>query len=276
MDEVSFFDPKTITLTFLGDPDSIGTDDTLCFMGTTSGSMDELDTLNNKEVRYVEVSTPLDPNNMISYPGKRVQKAPDFMDYTVNFQNMGKDTAFDVRIIDSLPSRLDPVSIKIIDHSGVEIKSSIENGVLDIFFDEIKLAPKSISEEGSMGYVSFRITFSEPLTPGSSVTNNADIYFDFEEPVRTNDARTFHDWPASTSSTHSQVEIFPNPATTSLHFSLAKTHLNNIELFNATGQQFAPKLVGNSTLDLSDLPQGSYVLKLHTSKGVLVENFVRH
>jgi len=273
--KVSYFEPRIIKLSFIGHQDSIDADDTLYFKGQAPASMAELDTTNNTEERYVEVRTPYDPNNMISNPGKVVYEAPAYMDYTVNFQNMGKDTAFDVRIIDTLPDHLDPLSIKIIDHSGVEIKSTIENGVLDIFFNEIQLAPKAIDEEASQGFVSFRITFSEPLTKGRSILNNADIYFDFEEPVRTNDAITFHAWPVGYHELSENLGTFPNPATDFISFMINNENVEAVQLFDSRGREMVIHLINENTLDISELQKGIYVIMLSTESATYTKQFTK-
>lgn len=263
-DSLSFFNPMRATVHFSVHQDSVKVGDTLHFMGSSSIIASELDSSNNRTKYSVEITGPLDPNNMISNPSDTIQYSPEYINYTVNFQNYGTDTAFDVRITDQLPTALDHESIKILDHSGPNIKSTVENGLLTFFLDEIQLAPKSIDETGSQGYVTFRLDLTQELFLGSPILNNADIFFDYEEPVRTNDAILLKSVAQSVEGNILTLGVYPSPASSVAHITGLPTHTQFAQLANASGREWSVALENNSDLDVSQLESGIYWLKVYT------------
>lgn len=74
----------------------------------------------------------------------------------------------------------------------------------------------------------------------------------------------------------SSVNIFPNPATTSLSINLTDESSATIQLLNSTGKELSNQTIGSqSTLDITTLPQGMYWLKVSTPKGYLVRKIVK-
>lgn len=109
--------------------------------------------------------------------------------YTLRFQNTGTYYAFDVVLIDSLSSNLDISTLKYIGASHHYV-ATVTNNVLKVTFSNILLPWKSLNEEKSNGFFSFRITPKPSLNDGDKIYNYANIYFDFNAPVQTN--TTFH------------------------------------------------------------------------------------
>jgi len=81
------------------------------------------------------------------------------------------------------------------------------------------------------------------------------------------------------------VNIYPNPAREVLYIDIPSfenlKHLN-IEICDLAGrtvrtvetQNFA-SLQGNTTINVSTLPQGIYFVKIHTDKGVVTKRFIK-
>ena len=60
--------------------------------------------------------------------------------------------------------------------------------ILTFIFDNILLVDSNANEPNSHGYIKFKATPYDTIAEFTIVHNSADIYFDFNEPVRTNDA----------------------------------------------------------------------------------------
>ncbi len=109
--------------------------------------------------------------------------------YTIRFQNTGNDYAEKVVLIDTLSNDLDISTIEIIAASHaykVQILNGETNKILKWTFDNIYL-PDSTSEPlASIGFAKFRIKPLPGLPLGTIINNQAGIYFDFSEPVITN------------------------------------------------------------------------------------------
>jgi hypothetical protein len=76
----------------------------------------------------------------------------------------------------------------------------------------------NINEPQSHGFVRYRIQPKSNLIAGDSITNNAAIYFDFNDPILTNTAYTQIVLPTSIQEiiTSGNLLLYPNPANSSL------------------------------------------------------------
>ncbi|WP_170110539.1 T9SS type A sorting domain-containing protein [Flavilitoribacter nigricans] len=132
-----------------------------------------------------------DPNDKQVDP---VGYGPDYLtlfeeeelEYLIRFQNTGNDTAFNIRITDELHPLLDISSFQVVSASH-RYRAEIADRTLTFFFDDILLPDSTTNLEGSQGYVLFRINRLADLEEGAQITNQANIYFDRNEPIVTNE-----------------------------------------------------------------------------------------
>jgi len=62
--------------------------------------------------------------------------------------------------------------------------------------------------------------------------------------------------------TRKKLEVYPNPASNSIHLNVQALEGNPMKLYNIHGQSFQIKLLDGQTLDLSELPNGIYYLQV--------------
>lgn len=110
------------------------------------------------------------------------------LSYRIRFQNTGNDTAFKIVLVDTLPPELDPASIWMEggSHPYQIQMSGLGRPVLSIIFDPIQLPDSGADWLGSQGFIRFSIDPYDSLPVGRRIENFADIYFDFNSPIRTN------------------------------------------------------------------------------------------
>ncbi len=106
--------------------------------------------------------------------------------YTIRFQNTGTDYARNVVITDTIINKLNIASIEAVSASHDYQFSILEGKVLVWTFKNIFLPDKTTDEPGSHGFVKFKIKPRSSLVIGEEITNSANIYFDFNDPVITN------------------------------------------------------------------------------------------
>ena len=107
--------------------------------------------------------------------------------YMVRFQNTGLDTAFNVTIEDPLDEYLDWTSFNPISAShSYEVELDNSSGLLTYLFKDILLPDSMTNEERSHGFLTYSIRLKDGVLAGDSIINFADIYFDFNPPIRTN------------------------------------------------------------------------------------------
>ncbi len=108
------------------------------------------------------------------------------LDYKVQFQNTGNDTAFLVVIRDTLSENLDLTTLNVTGASHPFDWSLNPGRELVFTFENILLPDSTTNEEASHGQVNFSITPRADLLPGERIENSVEIYFDFNDPVLTN------------------------------------------------------------------------------------------
>lgn len=183
-------------------PTAFSLGDSLLFSFGVDSAFNDSALINNYTEVATRVRAAVDPNEkQICNPG--ITSKADRIQYRIDFQNFGNDTARNVVVIDSLSEKLDASSFEFISSSR-PCKISIENRTLKAVFTEINLTDTSTSLENSKGYLDFSILPSVNMK-FEEINNFADIYFDFENPVRTNTAKIRFKRPLSFSNFLSHV-----------------------------------------------------------------------
>jgi len=108
------------------------------------------------------------------------------LEYLVNFQNTGNDTAFTVVIKDQLDVNLDWSSLNPIASSHSMITLVDQNGLVSFTFTNILLPDSTTNQLGSQGFVKYSLDLIDNLSIGTEIKNTAEIYFDFNPPIVTN------------------------------------------------------------------------------------------
>lgn len=145
---------------------------------------------NNNHSWSVIIDGPYDPNNKLVTPegvGPNGNIPPNTtLNYTVNFQNTGTDTARHIFVIDTLSEYVDLSTISIIESSHTMKVAYYADRVLRFDFRNIYLPDSGASLEGSKGYFMFSVDTKKNLPQATQISNLVDIYFDYNAPIRTN------------------------------------------------------------------------------------------
>jgi len=253
----------------------------------------------NSKTHCLPILGAYDPNDKQAFPtgftANRIVKPGTEMEYLVRFQNTGNDTAFTVYVIDSLDQNLNVESFEMgaVSHSYQLSMQTMKSGktFLRWQFNNILLPDSTTNEPKSNGFIQFRISPKAGLTLGSQVRNYADIYFDFNPPIVTNQTLTtfnniVYTNPALNNNvqiitsigakTASQigVKLYPNPVTQNqLTASFDKP--GTLILYDAQGRVVYQKerIEGTETLPIT-LHSGFYMARIRTEKGNSVEKIL--
>lgn len=106
--------------------------------------------------------------------------------YLIRFQNTGNDTAFNVMVRDQLDPDLDWSTMKPLSSSHSYEVYLEDDGDLVFKFDSILLVDSVANEPESHGFVEYSILPKSKLKPLTEIDGPADIYFDFNKPITTN------------------------------------------------------------------------------------------
>ncbi len=214
--------------------------------------------------------------------------------YRIRFQNTGTDTAFVVKIKDKLDSNLEITSLKI-ESSSHPMTYSLNDGELAFTFDNIKLPDSVRNEPASHGFVRYSISPKAGLTENTVVRNQADIYFDFNVPVATNEVFNTYvtqypegdptgepnpggDPVTGTEPGQGGMAIYPNPSTDgTIQIVLPDaSSVQSCELITASGNRMLQfdNVPADGRIVLSNIPPGLYLLRLQQGTSVIVTKVV--
>lgn len=226
-----------------------------------------------------------DPNDKKGFPvgyGNEHYIEPETpIEYRIRFQNTGTDTAYTVIVRDTLSSDLDWSTLQLGAASHDYDFYMTPRGELAFVFPEINLLDSATNLLASEGMLEFKI-YPKADTPLETViTNQAAIYFDYNEPIYTNETyhtigRDFIEVIVSTTEhptiENIEVQVFPNPFQTETTMKILNYNGGELilEIFDATGKRVSyEKSTGNEiTLKRRSLKAGIYFYKLLSLDGL--------
>ncbi|MFK8009010.1 MAG: T9SS type A sorting domain-containing protein [Saprospiraceae bacterium] len=216
-----------------------------------------------------------DPNDKqgfpLGYDDEHFIRPNTDLEYQIRFQNTGTDTAFTVVIRDTIAPELDIPSIQVGAASHDYTWRIFGENVLEFTFNVIMLPDSNVNEPASHGFVEFKISQKEDLPLGTVIKNNAAIYFDYNDPIITNE--TFHTLGENfiTVSTQRPIKedysllVRPNPLQEFAIFEMKKEIKNGLfELYDATGKLAWQQKFNGSEFELkrNNLNAGIYFYKI--------------
>lgn len=248
----------------------------------------DYDTTNNFYSIAMPVVSSYDPNDIAvdkSIVGsQQVQQGVD-LTYTIRFQNTGNAPAINIYLTDSLSANLDPAYLEVLlsSHPNYQIQIINTNDinkpyVLKVIYNNIMLPDSFSNEAESHGLFSFKIRLKNTTTMGSIIPAKANIYFDFNPPVITNEVYTVVMDPTKTfvqSKKDFDCQIAPNPAHDNILLSFNNSSAQSviISFIDYTGKQIAEKNVvltpGTTTIpyQIEPLSNGIYIVKIYDNNG---------
>ena len=157
------------------------------------------------------------------------------------------------------------------------VETKITGNKVEFIFKNINLPPSIVDPIGGHGNVLFKIKTLPTLVVGDQIANIANIYFDYNAPIETNEARsTFAALSNSNFMKDESINVAPNPAKNIITIS-SKTNIKSVLLFDVQGRILQTVLENSktTTLDISNKSNGIYFLKVTTEIGSSVEKIVK-
>ncbi len=273
--------------------------DVILQIGTPSGTMinssariepvaGDAEPINNYSYWEVFSTGSYDPNDItVNRSAIDISEAgnPPYLEYLIRFQNTGTDTAFTVRIENTLPVELNSSTFEYIDGSNdCQISYNPATRTLNFIHNNILLPDSNVNEAASHGYVWYRIKPVSGLSLGAQIPNTAGIYFDFNTVVTTNTAITEIVNPVGLTEISSNNDFisYPNPATGTvmLTFNKPLSTTCNIEILDARGNQVKSMKVGTLnnriSLDMEKLSSGAYFIRVQSQDAVYTGKIIKN
>lgn len=200
--------------------------------------------VNNSDGAATTVRGSFDPNDIQVSPQGEGEEGyithEEEMTYRIRFQNTGTASAFNVSVTNQLDENLEDYTLTILDASH-EFKASIKDHMITFDFLNINLPDSNENEPKSHGYVLYKITRKSNLDEGTKIYNQANIYFDYNDPVVTNRVQNTIASSSKTSPISEQLEkvlYYPNPCQSHInmvYFTAEPTEISTM-LYSTSGQ----------------------------------------
>lgn len=139
--------------------------------------------------------------------------------------------------LDTLSAHLDITSIRTGASSHPFEFDISDTNILGFYFRDVMLPDSNVNEPGSHGFIKFRIAQIPDNPIGTEIFNSAGIYFDFNEPVITNQTvhrigqplmvRVEPDIPLNEGI---RLKVYPNPFSEAVTFEYENGQVNALEL----------------------------------------------
>lgn len=257
--------------------------DTVCFRVYTNIPPADIDPTNNDYTICLPVVYSYDPNSKDVVPTGTgplgiLPPGSDSLFYTINFQNTGTAQAYEVKIIDTLDSHLDPHSLKILGTSHTMTPYWLAPNVVEFDYQGIMLPDSSANEPASHGQVRFKVKLNSGLPPGTQIKNKGYIYFDSNPAVLTNGTLNTTSFTTGTKPiiTATGIKVYPNPATDQI--TIDDLNAGDIYILNMSGSMLISRHVvsNKTTIDISSLPSGVYMLKTLNDANTSTVKFTKY
>ncbi|WP_298903612.1 T9SS type A sorting domain-containing protein [uncultured Psychroserpens sp.] len=232
---------------------------------------DDLPSDNSFDLNQIVVGS-YDPNDITCLEGDIVnpEHIGEYLHYNINFENTGTAAATFIAVKDSIDNtQLDINTLEVL-YSSHDMTTTIEGQIVEFFFDNINLAPEG------QGNIVFKIKSLETLVQGDFVDNKANIFFDYNFPIETNVANTVFDALSVNEFEDNTIHIYPNPSADLININ-TQSVIKYIDVYDLQGRRVRslfPNLA-QMTIDISNLTDGIYFIKVKTTKGEHLEKIVK-
>jgi hypothetical protein len=189
--------------------------------------------------------------------------------YLIQFENIGTAEAINVVVKNTIDSTKFDVNSLIPLNSNYNFETRRKNNDYEFIFENINLP---FNDDDNDGYLIYKIKLRNNLTVGSTLTNQANIFFDFNFPILTNVASTTIEALNTSSFTTNKVAIAPNPTDGELVIQLENESDFTVELYDLIGKKVA-EFHNQKEHDVSHLTTGMYVVKVSVNDSSSVQNF---
>jgi type IX secretion system substrate protein len=223
-----------------------------------------------------------DPNEIVVQQGSQIlqTQVPDYLNYTIHFQNTGNAEAINVRLESDLDAKLDWSTFRPVASTHNYTSERVGDHIV-FRFDNINLPGSTVDEPGSNGYITYKVKPKATLVLGDIIAADADIYFDFNLPIATNTVTT--ELVALLNTHHDDfenLEMYPNPARgkVSIRFNEDVNGETTISVFDLQGKSVLVNAGmmqdAETSLDISKLQTGMYFVKIDSGNKTAVKKLV--
>jgi hypothetical protein len=246
----------------------------------TAGINPVLGDINPDDNQFVYKQTVVgsfDPNDITCLEGNLIplSMVGKYLHYIVNFENTG--TAPATNIVVEMDINPDDFDI-----NTLQLQNTSHNTYTKITGSKVEFMMKDINLAATThGNVVLKIKSKNNLVSGDSVINKANIYFDYNFPVATNEATTniINSSLATTEIVkgNSSVSVYPNPTKDDVSIE-ADSKIKSIEVYDAQGRIIQKQIGINAPktkTSLQNTISGTYIFKIVTDRETITKKVIK-
>lgn len=229
---------------------------------------------NNTRYHFVPIVNGYDPNDIQVSPQGVCEELyvdkNERLTYVIRFQNTGNAEAVHISVLNEIDSSLDISSLRVIGKSFEDLAVEIlQENWIKFHMDSIMLPDSAGFGDDSKGYIIYEIWPKASVNDDVEFYNQAQIYFDFNPPIITNQLMntlidSLPDCPNSSgldvveTSLNESFQIFPNPTNGKIY--VVNPTQENLKIYNVNGLFLIEHKKVNQIdeLDLHHFSQGIY------------------
>lgn len=272
------FESRAILVTFLINPPTdnvpVNIGDELTFTASIMPQAGDENTIDNLFILNQTVVGSYDPNDITCLEGDVVSPTEigNYLHYNIRFENTGTAPAENIVakvVVNSTDFDINSLQLLNTSHP---VDARINGNIIEFIFQSINL------ESGGHGNVLLKVKSKSNLQQGDIVEKKAEIYFDYNFPVETNNAETVFQLLNNPGfEQDNTIKIHPNPAQNTVYIN-GDFSIKTVELYDAQGRLLQSSMINENetTIDITNKSKGVYFVKVSSDKGIKVEKLVKN
>ena len=251
--------------------------DILNYTAVINGLFTDETPVDNTFLLLQTVVNAYDPNDKTCLEGTTINPTMigEYVHYLIRFENTGTYPAQNIVVKDMIDTtKFNILTLEITDASHSCVTRITNPNKVEFIFEDINLPFDDATNDG---YVVFKIKTKSTLVVGNTISNLANIYFDYNFPIVTNTATsTFQTLANNTFKLDNYLSLSPNPAKDILNLNFQDfENIQSISIYNMLGQLVQITTNPSNSINVADLKTGNYIIKLHTEQGEISGKFIK-
>ena len=242
-------------------------------LGVVPGDINPADNTFNYQQTVINS---FDPNDIVCLQGNTIPAAMigNYLHYIVNFENSGTAPATNIVV----EMDIDPADFDI---SSLQLQNASHQVYTKVTGNKAEFMMKSANlGSGGHGNILLKMKSKGTLNPGDQLMNRANIYFDYNFPIETNDAITNIagvlkvEENLNTTST----EVYPNPTKGEVNIN-TESEIKAVEVYDNAGRIIQKQIGINArktALTIRSENNGVFYLKIVTDKGSVMKKVIKN
>ena len=251
----------------------LNADDILDFEATITPVVTDETMDDNTFTLAQTVVNSFDPNDKNCLQGTEVttELVGKYVDYMIRFENTGTANAINVVVKDVINTAMFDPSSLIVTSASHSVDTRISNtNTVEFIFENINLP---FDDANNDGYVTFKIKTLPTLMIDDTFENDAEIFFDFNFPIQTNNSITLiKDVLSERDLIFESFEMYPNPVK-DIVIIRTQEAIESIKIYDISGKFIQEEPIARTLntieINTSRLAQGTYFVQLKTESGAI-------